>query len=462
MNNQFVTMMPNIVSFNPPSQTQIAENKQRYKPCDAHLEIMLSDLYDLTEDIYAGLCKVTKKPDDVSFERFKKTLYVKAILFNHLVSGKLLLDRIFDDLEKECATNFLCTHIIKDELLKKNLCPKYYKCSAMIHKAPDDDEIEEVYYFPIISKEILAVKYPIEILTQILTQQLQKHDVNIAISHRTAATFLKTNGWFAFFGVVPEEAALRILKQGMIFIDPPDYPDTDSRLHGAFGHAIQEYLNSKLLEGGHLGNLQVHGEPDITERDLVKADAWLLKKGGLKGVSSLFDIMRERRPDKFKLLNVYPDEVYGFTSPDFLNQYLMLNPFRFPTLSTLLYNQYALGTLAYFKLTPGFDRLSQQEKLDIMNIHNRHRTLSNDLGSFISQNPDVYIPYSSQTGHHGVMLKTAQKKEMLFHFVRTVDDSESYIRARKKAESSLVHTAKKFHADEALIIDSPAFFQFQK
>ncbi|MCL9685648.1 hypothetical protein [Legionella maioricensis] len=432
--------------INPPSPTEIDKNKKRYKPCDANMEIMLADLDDLTEDIYVGLCRVIKKPDDISLERFKKILYVKAKIFNYFVSGKLLIDTIFDDLEKECATNFLCTSIMKEELLKMNLCPKYYKSSVMVHKASEDDEIEEVYYFPIIAKEILAVDYPIEILTQVLTQQLQKHDVNIAISQRTATTFLKTNGWFAFFGIVPVDTAVSLLKRGMIFIDPPDYPDTDSRLHGPLSHAIQEYLTSKLLEGGHLGSLQVKGERDITERDLVKADAWLLKKGGMEGVYCLFDIMRERRPNKFKLLDVYPDEVYGFTSPDFLNQYLILNPFRFPILSTLLYNQYALGTLSYFKLAPDFAQLGQEEQLNIMNTHSSHLTFTNDLSTFTTRNPGAYIPYGSKSDNQGVMLKAPPKP--LFKFAHTFDDSESYLRARKKTEASEVESSSKFQADK--------------
>jgi hypothetical protein len=451
--------MPHYASFSPPNPTEIINNKKRYKPCNATMEIMLADLEDLTDDIYTGLCQVIQKPDDISLERFKKTLYVKATIFNYFISGKLLIDTIFDDLEKKCATNFLCTSIIKNELLKKNLCPKYYKSFVSVYKVSAEDEIEEVYYSPILSNEILTVEYPIEILTQILARQLQKHDVNIAVSHQTATAFLKTNGWFAFFGVVPEKTGVAFLKQGMIFIDPPDYPDTDARSHGSLSHAIQEYLISKLLEGGHLGNLQVKGERDITERDLVKADAWLLKKGGLKGVHCLFDIMRERRPNKFKLLDVYPDEVYGFTSPDFLNQYLMLNPFRFPTLSTLLYNQYALGTLAYFRLAPGFAQLSQEEQLNIMNIHSTHRSLSNNLDAFLTQNPDVYIPYGSKSNNQGVMLKVPSKS--LFKFSHTLDDSESYLRARKKTASTETQGTKKFHADEVLQLDTPCFHPLQ-
>ncbi|WED42112.1 hypothetical protein [Legionella cardiaca] len=429
-----------------PTVADVKKNEKKYHRCDINMEIMLADLLDLTDDIYDGLLRTIKKPASVSAERFKKILYVKATIFNLFIGGKIIIDKLFDDLEKECAANMLSIPVSQDELLKLGLCPQFYKSVVGKHKVDEEDEVEEVYYSPIISKEILEIKYPDEILAQVLKQQLQKHDVNIASEKR--ATFLKTQGWLSFFGVVPPETAIKILKKGMIFIDAPDYPDSDSRLHGAYSHAIQEYLISKLLEGGYLGDLSVKGEPDITELELVQADAWLVKHGGVEGVHCLFDIMRERRPNKLSLLNVYPDEVYGFTSPDFVNQYLMLNPFRFPCLSTLLYNQYAHATQNYFNLLPGFNTLSKEEQLHIMNIHDRHNVLKNDIEKFV--NNSNYIEYQ-QTDRSRIMLKRHEKP--LFRFPYTQDDSKSYIRARKITETNTATLSKKFHAAEVLLDD---------
>ncbi|WP_193786982.1 hypothetical protein [Legionella jamestowniensis] len=364
----------------------------------------------------------------------------------------MIIDKIFDELEQECATNMSAIPVPKEELLKRNLCPKYYK-EFTGDKLTDWDNniIEESYYCPIISKEILEIKHPLALLTDVLMQQLRKHNVNFAPPNK-AALFLKTDGWLAFFGVVPSKKAVKTLQKGMLFIDPPDYPDTDSRLHGAYSHVIQEYIISKLLEKGYLGNLTVQGEPDITERELVQADAWLVKNGGMTGVSTLFDIMRERRRNKFKILDVYPDEVYGFTSPDFINQYLMLNPFRFPHLSTLLYNQYAHSTFNYFSQMSNFDNFSREEQLAIMNIYNGHTDFSNNAAQYLHENPESYTTLKSLP-NSAIALKTRPKP--LFQFSQTKDDSASYIRAQKKA-AGIGSKERKFDANEVLLLDSPA------
>ncbi|KTC81618.1 hypothetical protein [Legionella brunensis] len=431
-----------------PTLAEIEKDKKKYLSCNADMELMLSDLLDLTRHIYASLLKVIKKPEDISVARFKKILYIKATIFNIFISKKLLIDSLFDELEKECSLNMLNLPIDQERLLKDNLCPKYYKSFTVKYPAQEDDEIEEVYYFPIISKEILDIKYPLEILTQVLAKQLQKHNVNIAPRGK-AATFFKTDGWLAFFGIVSPEAAITILKKGMLFIDPPDFPDSDSRLHGVYSHVIQEYLISKLLEGGYLGDLTVPGEKDITERELFKADAWLVKSGLSEDVYCLFDIMRERKRGKMQLLDVYPDEVFGFTSPDFLNQYLMLNSFRFPCLSTIFYNQYAQGALGYFNLIPGFNQLDTINQLHYMNIHCTDTKYKNDVKAFLGNNPDSYVDY--QQSKDVMMLK--RRPQSLFRFSYTYDDSESYIRARKKAESGRLE--KKLHVDEVSVVEGP-------
>ena len=436
-----------------PTEDEIKNNEKKYLPCVVPMDLMLPDSLDLTDEIYTGLLHIIKKPNDISVARFKKTLFIKAKIFNLFISDKFLIDKLLDDLEKECALNLLSSSIAQENLFKQKLCPNHYKEFVSSYTTPEDDEIEEHYYYPVISAEILNIQYPDSILAQAINQQLQKHDVNIAVSKKTVNTFIKTNSWLTFFGIVPVEKALKVLKKGMIFLDDPDYADGDVRYHGAYSHAVYEYLASKLLEGGYLGPLDVKGEPDLNERELVQADAWLIKKSGVKGITCLFDIMRERRPNKMKLLDVYPDAVYGFTSPDFLNQYLMLSSARFPSLSTLLYNQYALGTLEYFKLMPGFDALSQEQQLNIMNIHTDHKTFANDLNAFIKKNPNKYINYQTTSNDSKIMSRRAQQP--LFKFPHTLDDSESYIRARKKTEFFSTYSTKKLRMAEVLLIEGP-------
>lgn len=426
-----------------PTPEEIKREEKKHKPCDVDLELMLADLLDLTDDIYVGLLKTIEKPNNISSRRFKTILQIKATIFNLFVSGKLIIDKILDDLEKDCALNMASISTLR-ELDKNNLHPKKYKNVVNVHRVDAEDEIEEYCYSPIISKEILQIKYPESILEEALKKQLQKHGVNVA-SSKNLAKFLKSDGWMSFFGVVPLYTAVDVLKEGTIFIDPPDYPDTDSRIHSPYAHAIQEYLISKLMEGGYLGDFSVEGEADITERELVQADAWPIKKDGVPGVSCLFDIMRERRPKKLQLLDVYPDAVYGFTSPDFVNQYLMLSSYRFPSLSTFLYNQFAHATLNYFKLMQGFANLSQEEQLQVMNIHDRHNTMAGNLDDFMTQHPNAYLK-GHKLGNSGVMLKCQSKP--LFKFTYTQDDSESYVKARKKIEAQVVDIEEKSESSD--------------
>ncbi len=297
------------------------------------------------EKIYQGMMQVVEKPKDISNQRFEKIIRLKAKIFYIFLNEKIILDKIFDELEKSVAKNIASIGFTSEVLKEKRLNPREY---IFQENLICDKRVKEISYHPIITKEILQIKYPIEFLAVPLKEQLQKNNINIPTSREEVELFSNTEGWFLFAGIVPNEKARNYTAKGQIFIDAPGYANTDNRHHGPYGHAIQEYLISKLIEWDYLGDLSVLNEKPITELELLKADAWKLN-GEHEYQMHLFDIMRERVLFKSKLINYYPEYGFGFTSPEFLNQYLMLNP-RFPCVSSFLFHMYAVSSLNYFSI----------------------------------------------------------------------------------------------------------------
>lgn len=426
----------------------MAEMKKRYIPLNAASPIMRADKLDLTQEIFQDLLDCVQAPNTISKQRFEAIIRVKAQIYNFLISDKVLLDSFFDKLEEECADNFRAFSINTEQLLEKKLCPQYYQRRVFPYRLNPHHVIEERYYYPVISQEILNVDYPEQILTAVLLKQLQKHGVNFYSAVPGRKRFLESDGWLRFFGVVSDTSSGSVLAKGQIFIEPPEFPHTVSRQHGPFGHALQEYLISWLLEEGHLHLPNEADVGKITELDLLKADAWLLKnvKKG-EYVTCLFDIMRERLPEKLQRFSVVSDQVFAFTGSDFITQYLMLNPFRFPCLSSFMYSVYAKGTRIYFQNVPGFSELKPEEQLLMMNYYCWHVDLDMDYRQFMSKNSSEYLRYN-HANNEPIFFKKAAKPLIC----SAMDDSTHTIHARKIAAQADIaavrkHSAKELHVD---------------
>ncbi|KTC97667.1 hypothetical protein [Legionella erythra] len=424
------------------------ELKKRYQRLKADTFLMRAEKLDCVQVIFEDLLNAVQKPNGLSQKRFEAILYVKAQIYTLLISDKVLIDSLLDKLEQACADNFHACSLSVDHLLEKKLCPGYYQTKRFPY-AQGTQELEEHLYYPVISQEILDVDYPQTILTTPLLEQLQKNRINFHSRVPGRKRFLESDGWLRFFGIVSDASSSAVLSRGQIFIEPPEFPHTVSRLHGPFGHALQEYLNSKLLEGGHLDMPAEAGVGKITALDLLKAEAWSLKdvkKGEF--ATCLFDLMRERLPEKLRRFRVVPNQAFAFTASEFITQYLLLSPYRFPCLSSIMYFVYAKGTKTYFQSVPGFSDLKPEEQLLIMNNYCDNVVLDMDVGVFIKKNPD-YFRCNNGSSKDPIFFKEASKP----FIYSSMDDDVRTIRARKTAAKACIEPERK-HSARALYDDS--------
>lgn len=436
--NDLITMLEKIFPLIP-----LDELKKRYRRLKADTFLMRAEKLDCAQSVFEDLLSSVQKPDELSQKRFEAILYVKAQIYTLLISDKVLIDSLLDKLEKECADNFKVCSISTEQLLERKLCPAYYQTKRFTY-IHGERELEEYLYYPVISQEILDVDYPETILTTPLLEQLQKNGINFHSRVPGRKRFLESDGWVRFFGIVSDASSSAILSRGQIFIEPPEFPHTVSRLHGPFGHALQEYLISKLLEGKHLDIPNESDVGEITELDLLKADAWPLK-GVKKGefATCLFDLMRERLPEKLRRFCVVPHQAFAFTASEFITQYLLLSPYRFPCLSSFMYFVYAKGTKTYFQNVPGFSSLEPEKQRLIMNHYCDNVALDMDVGAFIKKNPD-YFRYNNGSSQDPIFFKDASKP----FIYSSMDDDARTIRARKTAAQAGIAPERKYSAKD--------------
>ena len=329
-----------------------------------------------THNYYTILKAMVIKPDNISDLRFDKLLQINATILNLFINNRTLVNQALDGLEMKIAKT----------IAKSGKSFRVQTPTSFL-------EFNGRRYAPEITKESLEGEYNPEFLTQPLLEQLAKHGINtntafiFDLYEQVEAnknqpqkdilrSFFHTNPKLvSFFGFIEFQYAKRFLENGFIFSEPLDYPDTDSRFHGSFTHLIQQYVLSILFEAGKLGDLCVEGETPITLLDILNSDTFsvrFLKEDGTiiyHPDDCLFDLKwEEGEPSgkKMRLLQSTLDpkapSIHVLNAPNLalhdrglpimaeaFNISLMLNR-RFPSLSTILYIQFARESEKYFSL----------------------------------------------------------------------------------------------------------------